>query len=197
MLKLGVLGSTRGSAMQAIIDAIAQQALPAQLAVVLSNRPEAIILQRAQNHHIPNQFINPDGLSREDYDQRLSAVLSQHQVDYVVLIGYMRILSAAFIADWRHKVINIHPSLLPAFANKMDKAVHEAVLNARVLETGCTVHEVTEEVDAGPILLQKKCPVLPDDTVESLKARVQSLEGSALIDTIQILAHQHRESCYA
>ena len=96
-------------------------------------------------------------------------------------VGYMRILSAEFVTEWNNKVINVHPSLLPAFAGKMDLEVHQAVLD----ETGCTIHYVTPEVDEGPVLLQKKCAVLKNDTAESLKNRVQLLEGAALVEAIQ------------
>ena len=184
MIRLGILGSTRGTSMQAIMTAIDKKKLAAKIAVVLSNREDALILDKAQQHQIPAFFIDPTGLQREQYDQLLTAKLHAFEVDYVLLIGYMRILSAPFIADWPHKIMNVHPSLLPAFANKMDKAVHQAVLNAGLSETGCTVHEVTENVDSGPIILQKKCAVFRDDTVETLKARVQELEGAALIEAV-------------
>ncbi len=187
MRRLGILGSTRGTDMQAIIDAIAHQQLSAFINIVISNKQDAYILERARLHHIEALFVDPAQLSREEYDKKLSQLLKQYQVDVVVLIGYMRILSAEFIAAWRNKIINVHPSLLPAFAGGMDSNVHQAVLNAGVKETGCTVHYVTEDVDAGPILIQKKCPVLAGDTVESLKARVQKLEGEALVEAIAIL----------
>ena len=121
---------------------------------------------------------------------KLSAVLREYQVDLLVLIGYMRILSHAFVSEWQDKIINVHPSLLPAFAGKMDLEVHEAVLAAGVPETGCTVHYVTKEVDAGPIILQKKCVVEPGELPASLKVRVQQLEGAALVEAIDLLAQK-------
>lgn len=197
MLKLGILGSTRGTAMQPILDAIACRQLEAKVSVVLSNKPDALILERARQQHIPAQFIDPVGLTRQEYDQQLSCTLQTYGVEAVVLIGYMRILSAPFIDAWQHRIINVHPSLLPAFANKMDKAVHEAVLQSGVAQSGCSVHEVTEQVDAGPVIVQKRCPVFATDTVELLKARVQQLEGPALIEAISLLLQKQRELSHA
>lgn len=187
MKRLAILGSTRGSNLLPIIKAINDGLLPAQIDIVISNKREAIILSRAQEAGLKTQFIDAAGLTREAFDAKVSAVLKAHQIDLIVLIGYMRILSAEFVQTWKDKIINVHPSLLPAFAGQMDLAVHEAVLAAGVHETGCTVHYVTEEVDAGPIVLQKTCHVASNDTPESLKQRVQSLEGEALVQAINII----------
>ncbi|TAK77820.1 MAG: phosphoribosylglycinamide formyltransferase [Gammaproteobacteria bacterium] len=184
MIRLGILGSTRGTNLGAIVEAIQQNKLAAAIRIVISNKPDAGILQRAQAYGLTTQFISPKDLTREVYDQAVTALLQQHEVDLVVLIGYMRILSVEFVHAWERKIINVHPSLLPAFAGKMDLEVHRAVLEAGVSETGCTVHEVTEEVDAGPILVQQKCSVLTGDTPEILKQRVQQLEGGALVAAI-------------
>jgi phosphoribosylglycinamide formyltransferase-1 len=188
MIKLGILGSTRGTNMLAIINAIKLGYLNAQISIVISNKPDAIILERARYHGLNCQFVSPTGLNRVEYDLKISKILKQHQVDVVALIGYMRILSPDFISEWPNRVINVHPSLLPAFAGKMDLDVHRAVLQSDAQETGCTIHYVTEEVDAGPILLQKKCMVNRDDTPETLKEKVQMLEGEALVEAIQVLS---------
>lgn len=185
MIHLGILGSTRGTNMLAILTAIAEQRLAAEIKVVVSNRKDALILSRAIENNLSAEFIDPVNLSRPEYDQKITATLQAHAVDLVVLTGYMRILSANFVSDWENQIINVHPSLLPAFAGKMDLDVHRAVLAEGLQETGCTVHYVTQDVDAGPILLQKKCPVLATDTPESLKERVQQLEGEALVDVIR------------
>ena len=184
MIRLGILGSTRGTNMLALIDAIEQKKLDATIEIVISNKAEAQILERAATHGIKNLFINHQGLNRTEFDQKITDQLVQHQVDLVVLIGYMRILSKEFVTDWHHKVINVHPSLLPAFAGKMDREVHQAVLDSGIKETGCSIHYVTEAVDEGPVILQKRCPVLVDDGVDTLKARVQQLEGLALVEAI-------------
>ncbi len=184
MLRLGILGSTRGTVLLSLIQAIQQKRLLAEISVVLSNKADALILEKAHAHHVSAQYLDPSGLTVAEYDEHLSSMLQAHHVELIVLIGYMRILSPAFVTAWRHRIINVHPSLLPAFAGGMDKNVHQAVLEANVKESGCTVHVVTEAVDAGPILLQKKCIVLPGDNVDRLKARVQQLEGEALIEVI-------------
>jgi phosphoribosylglycinamide formyltransferase-1 len=188
MIRLGILGSTRGSSLLPLIEAVESGRLPARIEIVLSNKQDAVILERAAAYHLNAQWVDPAHLTREAYDAHLSALLKQHQVQLILLIGYMRILSDAFIAAWENRILNVHPSLLPAFAGGMDLAVHEAVLKAGVKETGCTVHIVTKAVDAGPIVIQKRCPVLLHDTPDTLKARVQALEGEALIEALQKLS---------
>jgi phosphoribosylglycinamide formyltransferase 1 len=183
--QLGILGSTRGTVMLDLFEAIQHKQLDANISIVLSNKSDAMILENARKHGCHALFVDPNHLTREAYDRQLSHALQEAQVDLVVLIGYMRILSGEFLKIWHDKVINVHPSLLPAFSGKMNHDVHQAVLDAKIKETGCTVHYVTEEVDSGPILVQEKCRVLPGDTVERLKARVQALEGVALIAAIK------------
>lgn len=184
MIRIGILSSRRGSHLPLLVDAIAQKKLSADIEIILSNKKEAPILTRAHQFGIKAQFIDPNDHTRDEYDQMISQVLQQHHIELIVLMGYMRILSENFVTAWENKIINVHPSLLPAYAGKMDIAVHESVLAARESLSGCTVHYVTKEVDAGPIILQKTCPVLADDTPETLKTRVQQLEGEALIEAI-------------
>ena len=114
----------------------------------------------------------------------MSQILESKKIDLILLIGFMRILSPGFVDRWGGKIINVHPSLLPKYAGGMNNDVHESVLAAGDKETGCTIHLVTKEVDGGPILLQKSCPVFEKDSVESLKERVQELEGKAFIEVI-------------
>jgi phosphoribosylglycinamide formyltransferase-1 len=184
-LKVGVLGSTRGTALQGIVDAIAAGTLDAELVLVASDRRNAAILERADSHGVRTLFLDPAGLNREAYDGQVSAALHQAGAELVLLIGYMRIVSASFVEEWKGRLLNVHPSLLPAFAGLMNQKVHEAVLSAGVSETGCTIHQVTEEVDGGPIVLQRRCSVLPGDTPESLKNRVQALEQIAFVEVLQ------------
>ena len=134
---------------------------------------------------MPALFVSPKGLTREAFDAYITAALQQARVDVVLTVGYMRIVSASFVQAWRGRLLNIHPSLLPAFAGLMDRQVHEAVLESGATESGCTVHQITEEVDAGPIVLQKRCPVLRDDTVDSLRERVQALENTAFVEVLR------------
>lgn len=185
-LHLGVLGSTRGTAMQGILDAVAAGELPeVELALVISDKPGAPILERASDAGVDAVFLSPVGLEREMYDAEVTRAFEEADVELILMIGYMRIVSRSFIEEWRGRLLNVHPSLLPAFAGLMNRRVHEAVLASGVRETGCTVHQVTEEVDAGPIVLQKRCPVLESDTVESLKDRVQALEQQAFVEVLR------------
>lgn len=189
MLKIGILGSTNGTVMLSLIDAIQQKILAAEIAIVISNKPDAKILENAKHHQLKALFLaGADTLTKEQYDHQLSAALKAHQVDLVILIGYMRILSKSFTDDWKNKAINIHPSLLPAYSGEMNLNVHQAVIDHHDKETGCTVHFVTDAVDAGPILMQKKCFVLPNDSVNQLKSRVQNLEAVSLIEVINQFA---------
>jgi phosphoribosylglycinamide formyltransferase 1 len=183
--RVAILGSTRGTASQGIIDAIESGTLATEITLVLSDKPTAPILQRAANHHLPALFLDPTNLTREAYDTRVTAALRAAHADLILMIGYMRIVSPSFIETWRGRILNVHPSLLPAFGGLMNKSVHEAVLAAGVTETGCTIHQVTEALDGGPIVLQKRCPVLPGDTVDTLKDRVQALEQAAFVEVLQ------------
>lgn len=185
-LKLAVLGSTRGSSMQPILDAITAGKLNASIEIVVSDKAAAGILERARTNGIEAVALSPKGLSRAEYDAQVSKVLKTKNVDLVLLIGYMRIMSGDFCKEWEDKVLNVHPSLLPEFAGGMDLAVHRAVLDAKKTESGCTVHFVTEQVDSGPIAVQMKCPVLENDTPETLKVRVQLLEGAAFLHAIAL-----------
>jgi len=187
MTKLGVLGSTKGTDLQAILGAISSGALSAEVVVVLSNRINSYILSRAKKNNIPAVFLSHKDKKREAFDREMTTILKHHQVDLVLLIGFMRILSRQFCVEWRGRLLNVHPSLLPKYSGGMDTNVHEQVLKNRDSETGCTIHFVTEEVDGGPILIQKKCVVDSGDTVKTLKKKVQKLEGEAFIESIQLI----------
>ena len=187
MIKLGVLGSTNGTDLQTILDSIASGELNGEVSVVLSNRKNAYILDRAKNYNVPAFFLSHKEKSREEFDAEMTAILKEHAVDLVLLIGFMRILSAKFCQEWHDRLLNVHPSLLPKYAGGMDKNVHQDVIINGDTETGCTIHFVTDEVDEGPILIQKKCNVEPDETVDTLKTKVQKLEGMALIEAIQLI----------
>ena len=186
MIRLGVLGSTNGTDLQAILDAVSAGELDADVAVVISNRTGAYILERAEINNVSAFFISHKGKKREEFDGEITAVLKEHRVDLVLLIGFMRILSPEFCRAWQDKILNVHPSLLPKYAGGMDINVHEEVLKNKDTETGCTIHFVNEVVDAGPILIQRRCNVDPDDTVDSLKTKVQTLEGEAFIEAIKL-----------
>jgi len=183
-LKIGVLGSTSGTDMQAVIDAIEAHRLDAKIVAVMSNKRDAFILERAKKHGLNALFIDPKGKTKEDYDKEIDAQLANNDVQLLLLIGYMKIMSGWFVKKWYGKAMNIHPSLLPAFGGGMDKDVHQAVLDSGVKVTGCTLHFVTEEVDSGPIIAQKAVPVADDETVDTLKAKVQAAEQEVILEAI-------------
>ncbi|MDF1721141.1 MAG: phosphoribosylglycinamide formyltransferase [Minwuia sp.] len=173
-LKLGVLISGRGSNLQALIDAAADPAFPAQIAVVISNIADVQGLARAQAAGIPTAVVDHkahDG--RPAFESALTEALDAHQVRLVCLAGFMRLLTKGFVDHWRDRIINIHPSLLPAFKGLN---THERVLDSGVKFTGCTVHFVRAEMDEGPIVVQGAIPVLSGDTPDSLGARVLAVE---------------------
>ncbi len=183
--KVAVLGSTRGSSLQPVIDAVESGRLNAEIVAVISNRKKSIILQRARSHGLNAIFVSSVGKKRAEFDAEVSGILREKKPDLILCIGYMRILSESFVKEWYGKTINVHPSLLPKHRGLMDLEVHRAVLDAGDGETGCTLHFIDEGVDSGPILIQKEIPVEPGDSPESLKARVQPLEGQAFIELIE------------
>ncbi|CAE8596649.1 unnamed protein product [Polarella glacialis] len=188
-VRVGLVGSTRGSSSQATFDAIRRGELNAQIVVVVSNKGDAGILDRARTEGVkPVHLPCKKGTPRAEYDAELTRVLKDEGVDLVMLVGFMRIVSPEFCRDWEGCCLNIHPSLLPKHAGGMDLEVHKAVLDAGETESGCTVHLVTAEVDGGPVVVQRKVPVVPEDTPESLKAKVQAEEGPALVDSVRRFA---------
>ena len=185
MIRLGVLGSTNGTDLLPILAAIKDGRLDASVELVVSNNKKALILEKARKHSVDSFFVDHKNKSRVSFDKEISERLKEKGVDLILLIGFMRILSDVFVSEWNGKIINVHPSLLPKYAGGMNEDVHKQVLRSGDKETGCTVHLVTAQVDEGPALVQKKCSVLEGDTVDSLKEKVQNLEGEALIEVIQ------------
>jgi phosphoribosylglycinamide formyltransferase-1 len=168
-VRLGILISGRGSNFEAIANAIARRKLDAEIAIVISNRANAPGLDIARERGIPLRVIASAGLERGAYDKLMIEELQTHQVDLVCLAGFMRLLSASVIRAFPNRVLNIHPSLLPAFTG-LD--AQRQALEYGVKITGCTVHLVDEFLDSGPIVIQSAVPVLDGDTVESLSARI-------------------------
>lgn len=172
--KVAVLISGSGSNLQALIDACKAPDFPAEIVLVISNKETAYGLTRAANAGIPTHIVrHGDYATREEFDQEMHKILLEHNVEIVCLAGFMRLLSAGFVNTWTGRMLNIHPSLLPAF-----KGAHAArdALAAGTKETGCTVHLVTEEMDAGEIIAQAKVDILADDTEESLLNRIHPQE---------------------
>jgi phosphoribosylglycinamide formyltransferase-1 len=181
--RLGILISGRGSNLQAIIDAIDAGRLRASIAIVISNIADAPGLDRARAAGLDTLVIPHAGSrARADYDRRLVEALQQNRVDLVCLAGFMRLLSATFVDAFPNRILNIHPSLLPAFPGL--NAQHQAFQHG-VTVAGATVHFVNTELDAGPIVLQAAVPVLPDDTADSLAARILETEHRIYPEAIQ------------
>ena len=186
MLRLGILASTRATDMQAIIDAINSKKLDATISVVISNKKDAYALERAKNHNIKAVFIDSKGKEREAYDKEVAKKLDNNNVDLILLIGYMRILSSWFVKKYKNKIMNIHPSLLPKYAGGMDRNVHAEVLKNKENITGCTLHFVDEGADTGPIILQKEVNIEANETVDSLKEKVQKAEQEIIVKAIDL-----------
>ncbi|QSR89159.1 phosphoribosylglycinamide formyltransferase [Methylacidiphilum caldifontis] len=176
LLNIAVLGSGKGSNFSAIASAIDRGEIPAKIAVVISDNPEAVILEKAKGLGIPTEVL-PQGKYKtwlEPWiEEELVRILKKYHIELVVLAGFMRVLKETFLSCYEGKTINIHPSLLPAFKGK---EAWKAALEASVKETGCTVHWVSKEVDGGQIIAQSKVPLLPGDTPEILHARIQQAE---------------------
>jgi phosphoribosylglycinamide formyltransferase-1 len=185
-LRLGILASGSGSNFEAIAQSIADRTLNAQLQVVVYNNPGAKVAERAQRWQVPCQLLNHREFSRrEDLDAAIVDTLHNFEVDWVILAGWMRVITQVLIDAFPDRLLNIHPSLLPSFRGV--RAVEQA-LAAGVKITGCTVHRVTLEVDNGPIIIQAAVPVLPDDTPETLHARIQVQEHRILPRAISLAA---------
>jgi phosphoribosylglycinamide formyltransferase-1 len=183
-VRLGILISGRGSNFEAIANNIARRKLDAEIAIVISNRAAAPGLEIARERGIPIRIIPSQGMDRETYDKLLIDELRTHEVELVCLAGFMRLLSANFVRAFPNRVLNIHPSLLPAFPG-LD--AQRQALEHGVKITGCTVHFVDEFLDSGPIVIQAAVPVLDRDTVESLSARILVQEHSIYSQAIQAM----------
>lgn len=184
--KIGVVVSGRGSNLQSIIDHIAEGKLNVEIAVVVSDHKEAFALERAAKAGIPTVVVERKGCKdKAEFEDKIDTALRDAGAEVVVLAGFMRILTGHFISRWEHKIINIHPALLPSF--KGLDAQGQAV-DYGVKVAGCTVHFVDEGTDTGPIILQKVVPVLDDDTEETLAARILKEEHKALPEAIQLWA---------
>ncbi|MBI4995095.1 phosphoribosylglycinamide formyltransferase [Candidatus Peregrinibacteria bacterium] len=190
-MRIAVLASTRGTDLQAIIDEIKAGRLKnVEVACDVSNVKNCGAVEREHSHGIKFHFVDPKVSTRIEFDREMALILKNEKVDLIVLVGYMRILTPYFVGEFKGKIINVHPALLPKFGGKnfFGSNVHEAVLKAGERETGMTIHFVEEDVDTGKIILQKTCPVLPSDTPETLKDRVQALEKQWYPKVIQMFA---------
>jgi phosphoribosylglycinamide formyltransferase-1 len=185
-LRVGVLGSGRGSNLQALLDAAARPGYPARVVVVVSDKERAQALERARAHGVAAVWLNPkDFGDRAAYDAALGRLLAEHRVGLVCLAGFMRILTPELVRAFAGRVLNIHPSLLPAFPGLH---AQRQALDYGVKVAGATVHFVDEGVDTGPIALQASVPVQPDDTEESLSARILAVEHRIYPEAVRLFA---------
>ena len=183
--RLGVLISGRGSNLQSIIDAVRDRRLDATIAVVISNRSNAAGLIRAREAGIDARWLNPrDSVDRDAYDRAIVEILREQQIDLVCLAGFMRLVSPALLEAFPNRVLNIHPSVLPAFPG-LD--AQKQALQHGVRISGATVHLVTQDLDSGPIIVQAAVPVLDDDTTETLSARILTEEHRLYPEAIRLV----------
>lgn len=189
-VRIGVLASGRGSNLQALVDAIEAGKLDAQIVLVLSNKKDAAVLERARKHGLAEVFLDPKPFagqadSREAYDRAVLDVLRKHDVELVLLAGYMKIVTSVLVKAYENRMMNIHPSLLPSFPG-LD--VQKKALDHGVKLSGCTVHFVTEGVDEGPIIIQAAVPILEGDAPEALAARILAEEHKIYPKAVQLYA---------
>jgi len=182
---IGVLLSGRGSNFEALAESVSAGRIPgAEIAVVISNKPDAKGLERAKARNIPTRMIPSKGLEREAYDRQVAAVLQEHKIDLICLAGYMRLLSPYFVAAFPQRILNIHPSLLPSFPGMESQ---RQALEYGVKFAGCTVHFVDENLDAGPIVLQSVVPVLDSDDEEKLSERILKEEHRIYTQAVKLV----------
>jgi len=185
-LKVGVLISGRGTNLQALIDACALSSFPAEISLVVSNVPGALGLERAQASGIATEIVNhKDFDDRASFETKLSGILEAASVSFVCLAGFMRILTPTFVNHWYDRLINIHPSLLPAFPGLN---THQRAIDAGVRFGGCTVHHVRPEMDNGPIIVQAAVAILPDDDADQLATRVLEAEHICFPHALRLIA---------
>jgi len=185
MKRIGVLLSGRGSNFEALAESVSAGRIPnAEIAIVVSNQPDALGLKKAEARGIPTRMIPSKGLQREAYDRQVAAVLQEHKVDLICLAGYMRLLSPYFVAAFPQKILNIHPSLLPSFPGL---EAQKQALDHGVKFAGCTVHFVDENLDAGPIILQSVVPVLDSDDEHALSERILKEEHRIYSEAARIV----------
>lgn len=190
-MKLAVFASGGGSNFQAILDAVDQGDLPADVVLCISDNDRAGALERAHRHDVPTAVLVPASYSsNEAYTADLLAVLSEHNVSFIALAGYLKKIPSRVVQTFHHRMLNIHPALLPAFGGKglYGMRVHRAVLEYGVRWTGATVHLVEQEYDTGPVVLQTPVPVYPDDTAEELAERVLEVEHRIYPEALRLFA---------
>jgi phosphoribosylglycinamide formyltransferase-1 len=194
-MKIGILISGRGSNMVALVDAVKSGEIPdSEVAIVISDKPDAPGLAKARERGVETVVVERGGRSREEHDAEMIGELRKRNVELVCLAGYMRLLSRGFVHAFENRIVNIHPSLLPDFPGLN---VQQRAIDAGVKVSGCTVHFVDEELDAGPIILQREVEVRADDTAETLAARILEQEHAAYVEAVRRLASRGGSSAGA
>ena len=187
-ISLGILISGNGTNLQALIDACSDDNFPANIAIVISNNFTAYGLKRAAKANIPTEVVNQNKfVNREQYDNELAEILEGAGVELVCLAGFMNVLSKTFVGRWKNRIINVHPSLLPAFKGLN---VHQRVIDAGVRFSGCTVHYVRPKLDSGPIIIQFVVPVAFNDTPDTLSAKVLETEHRCYPKAVRLIAER-------
>ena len=187
-LKLAIFISGRGSNMRSIVEQSKSADFPAQVGVVLSNRPDAPGIDYAKSQNIPTEIVDHKSFtSREAFEAEIQTRLAKYDIDLIVLAGFLRVLTASFIEKWPNRIINIHPSLLPDYKGLH---THERAIADGKTEGGCTVHFVVPEIDSGEIIIQKRVPIIPGDTPDTLSARVLEQEHIAYPEAIRKIAEK-------
>ena len=190
-MKVAVLASGRGSNFQSIIDASKRGELPnANVKLLIVNKKEAYAIERAKKHNIPYYFVESKNRKRNQFDSEMLNILKKNKIDIIVLAGFMRILSPIFISEYKNRIINIHPSLLPLFPGAH---AHRDVIEAGATESGCTVHFVDEGVDTGPIILQQSLAISSLETEETLAKKILPLEHKIFPKALNLLSSQKLE----
>ena len=186
-INVGVLASGRGTDFQSLIDARDRGELDVTLAVLVCNVPGAPVIERATRHGIPHAVVDHKafGKDRESFEREVVKILRAYNADLVVFAGFMRLVTSYFINEFRNRIINIHPSLLPAFPGTH---AQEDAIRAGVKVSGCTIHFVDESLDGGPVIMQKAVPILDDDTPETLAARILEQEHIFLPLAVRLFA---------
>ncbi|MFW9954834.1 MAG: phosphoribosylglycinamide formyltransferase [Candidatus Thorarchaeota archaeon] len=184
MSRVGVLVSGRGTNLQALIDACQKGQLGGEIKIVISNKKDALAIERAKRAGIKTEIVTKKEFpTREEHDKRVLEILIENGIDLVILAGYMRILSEVFLSEYENRIINVHPSLLPAF--KGTEAQKQAI-EYGVRFSGCTTHFVNHDMDGGPIILQRVVPVMENDTAESLADRILAEEHKILVESVRL-----------
>jgi phosphoribosylglycinamide formyltransferase 1 len=188
-LHIGVFGSGRGSNFKSVLDAVLGGTLKSEIKVVISNNSSAGLLEIANQHNIPSFHLSSKYFNSDtELNEKILDVLEKHEVDFILLAGYMKKIDSSIIRKYKNRIINIHPALIPAFcgAKMYGSNVHQAVIDHGCKISGVTVHVVDEEYDHGPIVLQKAVEVLDDDRAESLAARILRIEHMSIVEAVKL-----------